>query len=113
MIAREFDAGAWINRLAAVLVNLKEMQEPYLQSAGAVSAMNARDWCAVSARGRFRCDCEGDRNAISVPEMGVLERSKRSAVAGCWLVVGERIVVHDIGLKKKAFDGLCGSNLIC
>ena len=32
MTAKVFDAGAWVDRLAAALVDLEEVQEPYLQS---------------------------------------------------------------------------------
>lgn len=56
---------------------------------------------------------EGGRNAMGVPGNVILERSERSAVAGNRLVVRERIVVHDVRLKKNSFDGLARSNLTC
>lgn len=48
---------------------------------------------------------------MGVPGNVILERSERSTVAGNRLVVRERIVVHDVRLKKNSFDGLACSNL--
>ena len=54
---------------------------------------------------------EAGRSAMCVAEKGILERSRRSAVAGSRLVVREPIVVPDVRLEKNSFDGLACSDL--